>query len=60
MSSVKAKQIRVWPEHKKTATTCYVRPDQMEKLRALSKVTGVPMAVYIRRGIDQVLKRHEG
>lgn len=58
MSSVKAKQIRVWPEHKKQATTCYVRPDQMEKLRALSQATGVPMAEYVRRGIDKVLEKN--
>jgi len=54
----KAKHIRVWPEHKKTATTCYFRPDQLEKLRQLSQATGVPMAEYVRRGIDQVLKLH--
>ena len=43
---------------RKRATTCYVRPDQLEKLRQLSQATGVPMAEYVRQGIEKVLERH--
>ena len=42
----------------KVSTTCYIRPEQLEKLRELSRKTGVSMAEYVRQGIEKVLERH--
>jgi len=36
-----------------------MRPDQLERLSLLSERTEVPMAVYVRQGIDFVLERIE-
>ena len=44
---------------KKISTTIYVTPEQSEKLKLLHERTKVPVAVYIREGIDLVL-RHYG
>lgn len=44
---------------KKISTTIYVTPEQSEQLRLLNERTKVPVAVYIREGIDLVLKRYE-
>ena len=44
---------------KKISTTIYVTPEQSERLRLLHERTKVPVAVYIREGIDLVLKRYE-
>jgi hypothetical protein len=44
---------------KKISTTIYVTPEQSEKLKLLHDRTKVPVAVYIREGIDLVL-RHYG
>jgi predicted DNA-binding protein len=44
---------------KKVSTTIYVTPEQSEQLRLLNERTKVPVAVYIREGIDLVLKRYE-
>src|ERR1700728_2738122 len=44
---------------KKISTTIYVTPEQSERLRLLHDRTKVPVAVYIREGIDLVL-RHYG
>jgi hypothetical protein len=44
---------------KKISTTIYVTPEQSEKLKVLHDRTKVPVAVYIREGIDLVL-RHYG
>jgi hypothetical protein len=44
---------------KKISTTIYVTPEQNERLRLLHERTKVPVAVYIREGIDLVL-RHYG
>lgn len=43
---------------KKVMTTIYLTPEQEERLKDLSQATRVPMAVYIREGIDLVLDRH--
>lgn len=44
---------------KKISTTIYVTPEQADKLKLLHERTKVPVAVYIREGIDLVL-RHYG
>ena len=44
---------------KKISTTIYVTPEQADKLKLLHERTKVPVAVYIREGIDLVLKRYE-
>ncbi len=44
---------------KKISTTIYITPEQNEKLKLLHQRTKVPVAVYIREGIDMVLERHE-
>jgi hypothetical protein len=43
---------------KKIATTVYLTEDQIEKLRTLSDYTKVPMAEYIRQGIDMSLEKN--
>jgi hypothetical protein len=43
---------------KKISTTVYITEQQNEKLKALNKKTKVPIAEYIRQGIDLVLERH--
>ncbi|HVO30148.1 MAG TPA: ribbon-helix-helix domain-containing protein [bacterium] len=44
---------------KKISTTVYITEEQNEKLKALNKVTKVPIAEYIRQGIDLVLERYK-
>ena len=44
---------------KKVSTTIYITPEQSESLKVLHERTKVPVAVYIREGIDLVLERHE-
>ena len=44
---------------KKISTTIYIEPEQSEKLKLLHGRTKVPIAVYIREGIDMVLKHYE-
>ena len=43
---------------KKISTTIYVTPEQSEQLRLLHERTKVPVAVYIREGIDLVLRHY--
>lgn len=43
---------------KKTSTTVYLLPEQVDRLRALSDRTHVPVAEYIRQGIDLILDKH--
>lgn len=43
---------------KKISTTIYVTPEQSDKLKVLHERTKVPVAVYIREGIDLVLKHY--
>ena len=44
---------------KKVSTTIYITPEQADRLRLLHERTKVPIAVYIREGIDLVLKHYE-
>ncbi len=44
---------------KKISTTIYITPEQNEKLKLLHERTKVPVAVYIREGIDLVLDTHK-
>jgi len=44
---------------KKISTTVYITPEQNERMHLLHTRTKVPVAVYIREGIDLVLKRYE-
>lgn len=44
---------------KKISTTIYVTPEQNERLRQLHERTKVPVAVYIREGIDLVLRHYD-
>jgi predicted DNA-binding protein len=43
---------------KKISTTIYVTPEQNERLKLLHERTKVPVAVYIREGIDLVLQHY--
>ncbi len=43
---------------KKISTTIYVTPEQYDRLRLLSERTDVAVAVYIRQGIDHILKKN--
>jgi hypothetical protein len=43
---------------KKISTTIYITPEQNDQLKVLHERTKVPVAVYIREGIDLVLQRH--
>jgi hypothetical protein len=43
---------------KKISTTIYVTPEQNEQLKLLHGRTKVPIAVFIREGIDMVLAKH--
>lgn len=44
---------------KKISTTVYITEDQNEKLKLLNKKTKVPVAEYIRQGIDLILERYK-
>ena len=44
---------------KKISTTVYITPEQNDRLHLLHTRTKVPVAVYIREGIDLALKRYE-
>ena len=44
---------------KKLSTTIYITPEQSERLKVLHDRTKVPVAVFIREGIDLVLKQYE-
>ena len=43
---------------KKISTTIYVTPEHIAKLKLLHERTKVPVAVYIREGIDLVLRHY--
>lgn len=43
---------------KKISTTIYVTPEQADKLKLLHERTKVPVSVYIREGIDLVLRHY--
>ncbi|MBI5527457.1 MAG: ribbon-helix-helix domain-containing protein [Deltaproteobacteria bacterium] len=44
---------------KKISTTVYITPDQLDKLKILNEKTKVPVAEYIRQGIDLVLEKYK-
>lgn len=44
---------------KKISTTVYITVEQQQKLKELNQRTKVPIAEYIREGIDLVLERHK-
>jgi predicted DNA-binding protein len=44
---------------KKISTTIYITPEQNERLKQLNEKTKVPVAEYIRQGIDLVLDREQ-
>ena len=44
---------------KKISTTVYITPEQNDLLKALHEKTRVPVAEYIRQGIDRILKEYE-
>jgi predicted DNA-binding protein len=44
---------------KKISTTIYITPEQNETLKLLNKKTKVPVAEYIREGIDLVLEKYK-
>jgi predicted DNA-binding protein len=43
---------------KKISTTVYITPEQNDRLKLLHARTKVPVAEYIRQGIDLVLDRY--
>ncbi len=43
---------------KKISTTVYITPEQSERLKLLHERTRVPVAEYVRQGIDLVLEKH--
>ncbi len=45
---------------KKISTTVYITPEQNERLKTLHDRTKVPVAEYIRQGIDLVLQKYRG
>jgi hypothetical protein len=56
---------RIWPRmvtwivsRKKISTTVYITPEQDARLKALHVRTKVPVAEYIRQGIDLVLEKY--
>ena len=44
---------------KKISSTVYITLEQNERLKLLHERTKVPISVYIREGIDLVLKQYE-
>ena len=44
---------------KKISTTIYITPEQNELLKLLNQKTKVPVAEYIRQGIDLVLDKYK-
>lgn len=44
---------------KKLSTTVYITPEQNERLKQLHEKTKVPVAEYIRQGIDLVLEKYK-
>jgi len=43
---------------KKVSTTVYITPEQDARLKALHARTKVPVAEYIRQGIDLILEKY--
>jgi predicted DNA-binding protein len=47
-----------WMSRKKLSTTVYITPEQDARLKQLHQRTKVPVAEYIRQGIDMVLEKY--
>ncbi len=45
---------------RKISTTIYITPEQDERLKLLHQRTKVPVAEYIRQGIDLILEQNRG
>lgn len=45
---------------KKISTTVYITPEQDAQLKLLHQKTKVPVAEYIRQGIDLILEKNRG
>lgn len=45
-------------DRKKVSTTVYITRDQNDLLKSLNQKTKVPIAEYIREGIDLVLEKY--
>jgi predicted DNA-binding protein len=45
---------------RKISTTIYITPEQNERLKVLNERTKVPVAEYIRQGIDLILEKNRG
>jgi len=43
---------------KKISTTIYITPEQNDRLKRLNARTKVPVAEYIRQGIDLILQQN--
>jgi len=46
-------------DRKKISTTVYITQEQNSLLKLLNQKTKVPIAEYIREGIDLVLEKHK-
>lgn len=46
-------------KRKKISTTVYITEEQDQKLKKLNQVTKVPVAEYIREGINLALDKHK-
>lgn len=46
-------------KRKKVSTTVYITSEQNELLKLLNQKTKVPIAEYIREGIDLVLEKYQ-
>jgi hypothetical protein len=44
---------------KKQLLSLYAEPEQATALRQLSERTRVPVQVYLREGVDYVLRKHQ-
>jgi len=44
---------------KKISTTIYITPEQNDLLKLLNQKTKVPVAEYIRQGIDLILEKYK-
>jgi hypothetical protein len=55
----KAKPKTARQRRKMLSTSVYITPEQDELLRALHERTKVPIAEYIRQGVDLVLAREK-
>jgi hypothetical protein len=45
-------------DRKKVSTTVYITMEQNDSLKVLNQKTKVPIAEYIREGIDMVLEKY--